>query len=106
MIRLDEGDGLVSGHTLRRHQAVFLESWTDRVVVGHHTHVSRPWYVLYLISELSERPCTRSWSVDRGDGPGFSILTKWSEAGFIRVLDQIGHLRDTLCELECGSRKT
>lgn len=39
------------------------------------------------------------------DGVGFSKLTKRSEAGLARKLDQIGHLRDTLCELECGMRE-
>ena len=54
VVRLDEGDSLVSGHTLWRHQAIFLESWTDRVVVGRHTDV-RCWHhrrILNLVSEL------------------------------------------------------
>ena len=36
----DGEDSLVSGHTLCWHQAVFLESWTDRVV-GHHAEMRR-----------------------------------------------------------------
>jgi hypothetical protein len=69
VVRLDEGDSLVS-HTLCRHQAIFLESWTDRVVVGRHTDVRCCHHrcVLDLVGELfkglykEEQLVERPWS--------------------------------------------
>ena len=98
MIRLDEGDSLVSGHTLCRHQAIFLESWTDRVV-ARHTHVRYQWRIFNFLSKLFQGLCMHDPSVFAGDGVGFSKLTKRSETSFTRKMDQIGHLRNALCEL-------
>ena len=88
VVRLDEGDSLVSGHTLCRHQAVFLESWTDRVVVGHHAHVRHHHRcILNFLSKLFQGLCTRDPSVDKDDEVGFLALTKWSETGVARKVD-------------------
>ena len=86
MIRLDEGDSLVSGHTLCRHQAIFLESWTDRVV-ARHTHVRHQWRIFNFLSKLFQGLCTRDPSVDKDDEVGFLALTKWSETGVARKVD-------------------
>lgn len=106
VVRLDEGDRLVSGYTLCRHQAIFLESWTDRVVVGHHTDVRRHhWYIFNLVSKLFQRLCIHGQSTDKVDGVGSLTLTKRTKIIFVRKLDQISHLRDTLCKLKSGAEK-